>query len=127
MQILEAAGVTPEQLDQLQKLLPEKVDNIRLIVDLNAVAARNQSSLRNIRVVSDEQPASAGAPAAANQKVYGTLSVSFSVSMTYKQYLDFMKDIEENLRLMDVSSMSFTPSETGTYDFAITLKTYWLR
>jgi hypothetical protein len=117
---------TTDQLDYLQKLLPDSIDNIRLIVDLNTIAARYSSGIHNIRLSASDSSTAAVA-LAENNGPYGTLTVSFATSMTYSNYLLFMRDVEKNLRLMDVTGITFTPGDTGTYDFSVNLKTYWLK
>src|ERR1051326_1864765 len=40
----------PADIDRLQKLLPDHVDNIRLILDMDAMAAARQMALSNVNV-----------------------------------------------------------------------------
>ena len=66
---------------------------------------------------------------------YGTFNLEFSTSGTYDNFLNFTKDLESNLRIVDISSIAFSsdasaPAKAGTpevykYDFKI--KTYWLK
>ena len=95
--------------------------------------------------------AAAGAPAPAavarsgNENMeYGSWDLEFSTTGTYNNFLSFIRDIEQNLRIVDIASINFSSStlalggktgaggasdpalpETYKYDFKI--KTYWLK
>jgi hypothetical protein len=38
-----------------------------------------------------------------------------------------MTEIESNLRIMDLTSLTMTVNDSGIYDFSVTYKTYWLK
>lgn len=129
-------SISIEDREKLDKMLPDTVDNIRLVIDLNNVALQNGLSLKNI---------SAGAKTAGNDvnassksfasnrngtisiPTLDTVNVSFSVSATYQQFISFMQALEANLRIMDITHLSVTANDTGTYDFSVQINTYWLR
>ena len=73
-------------------------------------------------------------------KDYGVFDLEFSTSGSYDNFINFTKDLEKNLRIVDISSISFSSevssgiggaglktisSEIYKYDFKI--KTYWLK
>ena len=62
-----------------------------------------------------------------NNNSYGTLSFSFSTTMSYTDFIRFLKDVESSLKMLDVSSITFSPSDTGSYTYSVTLKAYWLK
>ncbi len=43
------------------------------------------------------------------------------------QFISLLQDLEANLRVMDVTHLSLTANDSGTYDWSVELKTYWLR
>lgn len=140
-------AMSQENLTRLEKLLPPNIDNIRLILEIEKIASFYNMVLKNIRYdATDKKSAdSALAPAAlqgggtANTvaKDYGIWNLEFSTVGTYNNFLKFTRDLEDNLRIIDVSSIAFssnlsnlgmkvTPaSEVYNYDFKI--KTYWLK
>jgi Tfp pilus assembly protein PilO len=75
-----------------------------------------------------------GTVSATTANNYGTWNLEFSTTGTYNNFLNFMKDLENNLRIVDISSISFSSNASSgvgsvasniyTYDFKI--KTYWL-
>ena len=123
---------------RLDKMLPNTVDNIRLIIDLNSIAVRKGFSLRNVKAVASGTSQKQAAPASAPQSSSGarigiptpildTVTISFSVSAPYQQFIELMKDLESNLRIMDMTHLTVAANATGNYDFGVELKTYWLR
>ncbi len=118
-------------LDNLKTLLPDSVDNIRLIIQIDSLATRN--GLSTVRSV-DYQTISAGQQSPDTvRKPYGEFVVSFDTTGQYRNFLSFLADLEENLRLVDVIKVDFTPaggaaqSISGNMSFKVTLKTYWLK
>ncbi len=123
-------NLSDEDKGRLDKIVPDNVDNVRLIIDVkDDIAARHGLFLKNIRTSSPTTQTGATAGSAINDSSskYGTVTLSFSVTTTYEKFLDFLRDIEASLRIMDVSKLSIATNSTGTYDFTLEIKTYWLR
>ncbi len=120
-------SLTDLDKDRLNKIVPNNVDNVRLIIDVkDDIAARHGLFLKNIKTSSPAAPAGGGvANDPANQ--YGMVTLSFSVTSSYEKFVDFLKDLEASLRIMDVSKLSLKTNDVGTYDFDVEVKTYWLR
>ena len=125
--------------ERLDKMVPNTVDNIRLIIDLNSVALQHGFSLHNIKAAASadatkQMPSSVQQGSAGGVKA-GTIptptldvvSVSFSVTAPYQQFIDLMRALEANLRIMDVTRLTVSANQSGSYDFSVELKTYWLR
>jgi len=128
-------NVSAEDKAQLDKMLPNTVDNIRLIIDLNNIAVQHGFNLKNVSAATKAASAQGGpiltsngrqASAAIAIPVRDTVSVSFSVSAPYQQFISFMQDLEANLRLMDITHLTVTANTNGAYDFTVQLNTYWL-
>ena len=139
-------ALSDQDISRLKKMLPNTVDNIRLIIDLNSVAIRHGFPLRNIRAAASSVSSGKSAPSLPQQQdtsgpqgrvnpnssiptpILDTVTVSFSVSAPYQQFIDLLRDLEANLRIMDVTHLSVSAGSTsGVYDFGVELKTYWLR
>lgn len=128
----------PEDLDRLHKLLPDHVDNVRLILDIDRLAGIYGMALQNV-VISN--PASEttlgnaiGASGAAER--YDSLTLRFSTRGTYANFAEFLEDLESSLRIVDLVSLSIasegsSPEASGAtsnvYRYDITIRTYWLR
>ncbi|MFA6158778.1 MAG: type 4a pilus biogenesis protein PilO [Candidatus Paceibacterota bacterium] len=117
-------AVSAEDRDNLLKLLPDNIDNVRLIIDIAEMAKAQNVPIGGFRA----SVATANANViGANKSAYGTLTLSFSTSATYGTFLSFMKDLERSLRILDITSIGFSASDSGAYDYDVTLKTYWLK
>ncbi len=142
----------PLNLEKLQKLLPDSVDNIRLILEIEKLALPYGMVLKDVKYspvtaakTKDTTTAQAGTPAGA-QKGYGAWDLEFSTQGTYFNFINFIKDLENNLRIVDVASIDFSSdvapgisptSNTNTntnpviaaeaYKYNIKIKTYWLK
>lgn len=132
-------------IDRLHKLLPDHVDNVRLILDLDHLASTFGMALQNV-VISPPASENAentviGSIGAGKQK-YDSLTMKFSTHGTYAKFIAFMEGLESSLRIVDLVALSLTPegAESGgtkiagaqsasapSYKYEITIRTYWLR
>ena len=127
-------SIPKADLDNLKILLPESVDNIRLIIQIDSLATKNGlSSLRNVQYDSTKTDQSKPDSSSGPQKPYGEFTLSFDTTGQYNNFLSFISDLEQNLRLVDVSAVVFgqnSGGERGLADslkYSVTLKTYWLK
>lgn len=118
------ASFTPEELANLEHFMPQQLDTVRIILDVDGIASAHNIQLKDIKASDVGKPVSAGA-----QSSYNTTAVTFSFTSQYNNAEVFIHDVEQSLRLLDVSSVSIKPStgsNAGAYDFSITLNTYWI-
>jgi Tfp pilus assembly protein PilO len=118
-------SVSADDKQKLLKLLPDNIDNVRLIIDIDEMAQTYRIPIGNFRATaSDESVKMLGA----KQAPYGTLTLSFSVSANYQTFLAFMADLERSLRILDITSIQFAAGDAASaYDYGVTIKTYWLK
>jgi hypothetical protein len=134
-------------LERLEKFLPDQIDNVRLIIDIDAIASRYGMTVKNLSIQGDSkerlQKTSVGNSTAdistsvptpgarvlgsRPSSVIGSVIMTFSVSASYERFLQFLKDLERSLRLIDVVSLSFDASGEGVYNYNVGIKTYWLK
>ncbi len=127
-------SISKTDLDNIKTLLPDSVDNIRLIIQVNSLATKNGLSLlRNVDYQTDQQTDPNLQDPNAVPQPYGEFVISFQTSGQYKNFLAFLSDLEQNLRLVDVTKVEFLPADASTQSAAssltykVTLKTYWLK
>jgi len=114
-----------EELEKLDKILPDNVDNVRLILDLDGIASKYDMVIRNVSLSERDTVASevqAGAE-------IGEIELKFNVKSSYGDFKRFIRDLEQSLRVVDISKLFFSPSDEdlGIMDFDITIRTYWLK
>ncbi len=120
-------AISPESLKQLETFLPDSVDNVGLILDLNALATRSGVMLSNVDVSIQEDSSSATESSSFGLAHIGSLNLSLSVVGTYSSFRTFLESIERSARLLDVQEISVKGSETGVYEYKMTIRLYWLQ
>jgi len=137
-----------ENLERIRKFLPDNVDNIRLILELDeTLAAPYGMALKDVQYsVVPKEKEDGGGPngpitntvngkGKTANKSYGSWDLGFSVTGSYNNFLNFLRDLESNLRIVDISSIQFssTPvnasgsSLSDVYKYTFNIKTYWLK
>ncbi|OHB19746.1 MAG: hypothetical protein A2854_03785 [Parcubacteria group bacterium RIFCSPHIGHO2_01_FULL_56_18] len=127
----------PTDVDRLHKLLPDHVDNVRLVLDLDTLASQHGFALQNVVI---NAPNTSAAQTGAEQvsigpsrQTYDSLTLRFATSGTYPKFVEFVNALENSLRLVDVVALTMDADAGGgggtepTYRFDITLRTYWLK
>jgi hypothetical protein len=121
--------VPADDLAKLSAFLPDGVDNVQLILDLNALASRSGVSLSDFKI-GDNASKSQGSGSALkvdSPSVVDSLDLSVSADGTYASFRSFLTGIESSLRPLDVVNVDLKSSDTGVYKYAVTLRIYWLR
>jgi Tfp pilus assembly protein PilO len=119
---------SPQDEQKLLRLLPDQVDNIRLIIDINNIAARRGLVLSNVALgeVSQSSAAATSLAVGPSSDPVGSLSLGFSVNASYEDFLTFLQDLEHSLRILDIEKLSFSGGQGGKYTFDFKVRTYWL-
>lgn len=116
-------------VQKLAQVLPDNVDNIRFVIDINNVAARRGLSLTNVELGELSRSRSSGRSDMAvgpTGDPIGSVTIGFSVAATYDDLLGFLQDLEHSLRIIDVEKISFEGQQNGRYNVDFSIKTYWL-
>lgn len=114
-------------VDKLAHVLPDNVDNIRLIIDINNIAARHRMTLTDVQLGdTGNTKKGAGLTSGPSGGAVGTVEVGFSVVANYEDLLAFLQDLEHSLRIVDIEHLTFITGvgDLNTYTFQI--RTYWL-
>ena len=120
----------------LERVLPDSIDNIRLLIDIDNIALRYGMVLKNLRFTGDGGSKSSGGGQKTSDQTLnisgddkvGSVTFGFAVSSKYDTFKQFLRDLEKSLRLIDVTSLTVKASQTQDYyDYDVTIKTYWLR
>lgn len=126
-QLLARYNAFPQaNLERLEKLIPDHIDNVRLILDLDAMASAYGMRVRNVSIQTDQSRVQQGA-LGGDDVPFESVVLSFTVSGTYDTFRQFLADLERSLRLVDPVDLSFTANETGIYNYTVGIKTYWLK
>lgn len=143
-------AINSDDLIKIQKLLPENIDNIRLILETGQIASPFGMVLKdikyNVTTTDTTNTSGGGAPVIQgggavhpSTQDYGVWDLEFSTVGTYDNFLNFTRDLEKNLRIVDISSIQFSSNTTSgsksasasstpeSYKYGFKIKTYWLK
>lgn len=110
--------------ERLEKLLPDHIDSVRLIIDINNIASQHGMTLKNIALIDDDAAPAGGAFGPQEDRVKA-VGLRFTVSGLYDEFRAFLKDVEQSLRLVDIRTVAFT-ALASEYEYSVTLSTYKL-
>ena len=126
-------AIDPADLARLSTFLPDSVDNVGLILDMNALAARSGLSLSNIDIATDATVSSGSANTATTGTAPTTsinpvnsVDLSLSAVGTYTAFQSFLQGVEKSARILDVRDIVIAGSSTGVYTYKMTVRLYWL-
>lgn len=119
-------------LARLNHFLPQQLDTVRIILDIDGIGLRNGLKVENIKVTADgaakadterAQPRGTTASSA-----HQTVDIALDFKAPYSQGVAFIKDLENSLRLFDASKVDITLTDpkSNVYSFKMNLKAYWI-
>jgi Tfp pilus assembly protein PilO len=136
-------NIKQEDKDRLYHLLPDNVDNIELILEIEKIAGMHGMPIADVKF--DSKVAESGTSTSAKINTvtgnlpYGIFPLDFTVEGRYDTFISFLKDLEKNLRIVDVKSISFIPpslipgspsqvkSNPDIYKYTLRVQAYWLK
>ena len=120
---------TQAQNDKLDLLIPDAVDDTRLLVDIEALVKRHGMLLGGMSASNDnallvKEGVENSATSVSDEM--NAVDVTFDVIGTYPQFKDLLREIEQSSELLEVTSMSFSASEGSFQQFSLNVRTYSL-
>lgn len=123
-------------LDRLAKLLPDNVDNVRLVLDIDYIASIYGMRIKDVTIDTEKERKEGTIGPTKNK--YESVTLSFSMVSSYDNLIKFIKDMEKSLRIVDVTNISLVaipnqldkdgaPIREDLYKYNISVKTYWLK
>lgn len=108
--------ISTGDLERLKKILPLSPEKEILIAQFENLATARNLNLKSVEI----------AESAKDARIYKTVNVSLILNGGYKDFLGFIKDLEENLRIIDFEEIAFGSGDKNIYEFSIKAKTYFL-
>ncbi len=122
-------------LERLDIIAPDSVNQIKLLVDLEALARKHNMLFGNVGV--GEGETSGDSDDAAEEEVGGSgltfeedfrsVDISFGLIGTYDQFRKILVDIERSLSIMEIMKVEFKVLEGDLQQYDITIRAYALR
>jgi len=113
-----------KDIDRLEGLLPDHVDSVRLIIDIDGIAATHGLRVQDVDISTKGSDNSSGAD---SSNPVGIVNLGFAVESSYSTFKQFLADLEDSLRVLDVVALSFSASDGDLTKYFVTIKTYWLK
>ena len=127
-------AIDTANIARLETFLPDSIDNVGLILDLDALAAHSGLALSNIDVVNSSSAgaqadgsASAAALPSAGTSPVGSIDLTLSAIGTWSALQNFLSGVEKSERILDVRDLTVKGSDTGVYNYQMIVRLYWLR
>jgi hypothetical protein len=121
-------AISPENLARLEAYLPDNVNNVQLILDLDALANRSGMKLTGFTITdpsADRKGAALDTPLHSATAI-DYIDISVPATGTYTSFRTFLASAEHSLRPLDITNLSVTDSDTGVYTYTFTFRIYWL-
>lgn len=136
-------SISQNNKERLTKLLPD-IDpdiatsgSVALVLEIDKIATENGLRISDIQFNSDINGKENSEDSANNNSSsdHITSSVSFKVQSSYSGFLNFVQDLEMNLRIVDIKKISFaSPKPTrenpivnsNILEYSFELQSYWL-
>jgi hypothetical protein len=123
--------IDPMDIARLEKMLPANPDNVKLILEIDALAKAQGLALQNVKINNLEEEKKTPLNKQQNTRVnpdVGILTLDFTTTGSYTGYVDFIQSLERNLRIMNIKSVSFiAPEDKNIYQYQTSVETYWLK
>ena len=124
------ASRTATQNEQLDKLVPETIDDTKLLVNLEALAKTHNLLFGNIRVLKSDTELKHTTGASGSEKEQSdelnTVDISFDVLGTYDQFKQLILDLEKSSTLFEVTKISFDSTDSPYQQISLTVRVYSL-
>lgn len=140
-------NVKIEDKDRLSHFLPSAIGNIELILEIEKIANLHGMPIGNIKFDTKNLESQNGANTTGSVVVtendpnaslpYGIFPMEFIIEGKYDTFVAFLKDLEHNLRLVDINSIIFDVPQTvitslnttdpNIYTYTLKVQTYWLK
>lgn len=144
--------ISQSDLDRLGVLMPNDVNSTKLVLEIQNLAVNthklafeNPKYDPNKKVTGDVKIATSAttdgtadtktktAPTATPrdntqaQRDYGTFELEFTVIGPYDNFIKFIGDLENSLRIVDISQVDITPKDATNLKYVVKIQTYWLK
>ena len=131
----EYQNFPPDADEKLNILLPDSIDHVRFLFDVDAVAKKNGLEMKGgvVEIIKKNDT---------NNLPYSKAQISFGTTATYPIFRTFLRDLERSLALRDFNNISFKSAEVtdevvntkdtfkpdfSVYDYQIQLTSYSLQ
>lgn len=127
--LMDAANeLTTSERQTLNRYLPNEIDTVAVMRDIETIANNNQMSIQNLSTVEEEvMPFFIPAQGQPQEERSALNATTFSVGLfgSYEAFKRFLRAIERNAYPLEVTSLQFSPTSEGSlYSYVLKLETF---
>lgn len=123
----QANSFSATQRRALERYLPNNVDAIAVMRDIETIVENNRMALQSLTTnESDASRAFVSAQGQPEETDTQPQATTFSVQVagTYEQFKSLLQDFERNAYPLEAVSVHFSPGDGSVYSFSLELETY---
>lgn len=130
--LIDYNNISGENIDKLNKIVPETFNSVLFANDVNAIASGYGLIVKDFKI---NEPKTDVRDVIINQpanRLYKTTVVTFSVDGQYGSFVKFIQNLESSLHLVDITGLSMKTlggqkSADSPLQFLLEMNTYSLR
>ena len=123
-------SISPDNIAKLQKLLPNGLDSVRFIIDIQNIAAAHGLTIQDVSAGDSRGTTQVthSAVLGPSSKPYSETQLSFSITTSYSNLVSFLQDMEKSLNVIEVKSLAFSVDDKNpsAYKVLITVGSFWM-
>ena len=119
-------AIPRSKIDRLYDFLPPKPDSGNILVMLEKLTRDRNIRLRRIEFIKEAHlSAGAGRIIIKEAPKFNTISYNFTVAASYESFRSLLSAMEKNLRIIDVTDISFAGGASNLFEFTLKAKSYY--
>ena len=122
-------AIPRSKIERLYDLLPPKPDSGNILVMLEKLTRDRNIRLRRVEFIKEassvSQSAIAGRIVTKEAPKFNTISYNFTVAASYESFRSLLSAMEKNLRIIDVTDISFAGGASNLFEFTLKAKSYY--
>ncbi|MFH0804366.1 MAG: type 4a pilus biogenesis protein PilO [Candidatus Zambryskibacteria bacterium] len=123
--LTEFNRISLDDKKNIETVLPNSSDFVKLISQIDAVAAKYGISIDKISSKEVNSSTGTSIENAEPSKTYRSEIIGFSFVASYAKFNTFLRDLEKSLRILDVRSVKLSAQKDGMYSYDVEFETYW--
>ena len=122
-------NISPEDRQKMETFLPTKEGIVRLIADIDGIAAKRGIGIESANIVESKTDISRSVSEAPQAEIFGSKTIDITFASNYDALINFLNDLEKSLRVIDVRAINFSQGAelTTVYHYRVSLEVYWLK
>ncbi|MEK7560064.1 MAG: hypothetical protein AAB522_02070 [Patescibacteria group bacterium] len=117
-------SISKSDLERLNYMLPLNSDTGSILVSLEKLSQNLGIRLKRAEFITENKNTQS---IQAASSLFNTIDMSFIISASYDSFKSFLDALERNLRIEDITNISFSTGQTNLYEFTIRANSYYAK